>query len=155
MAKIEEKLKAMGVTLPPAFKFAKPNRRGCMAVGKMLYCSGQGPADLPGVKRKGKLGGELTLEEGNAAARATAINILAAMKEYLGDLDKVERIVSVFGMVNSVPTFEQPSQVIDGFSDFIYELWGPENGWHTRCAVGMATLPGNQPVEIKTEWLLK
>ena len=155
MAKIEEKLKAMCVTLPPAFKFAKPNRRGCMTVGKMLYCSGHGPANLPGVKRKGKLGGELTLEEGQGAARAAAINILAAMKEHLGDLDKVERIVSVFGMVNSVPTFEQPSQVMDGFSDFIYELWGPDNGWHTRCAVGMVTLPGNQPVEIKTEWLLK
>jgi enamine deaminase RidA (YjgF/YER057c/UK114 family) len=155
MARIEEKLKAMGVTLPPAFKFAKPNRRGCMAVGKILYCSGHGPAPLPGIITKGKLGGQVTLEEGNAAARATAIHILAAMKEHLGDLDKVERIVSVFGMVNAVPTFTQPSQVIDGFSDFVYELWGPENGWHTRCAVGMATLPGDQPVEIKTEWLLK
>lgn len=154
MAKIEAKLAAMGLTLPLPFQFAKPNRRGAMVLGTILYVSGHGPSAGPGVKTKGKLGAELSEEEGYAAARATVLSMLASMRVCVGDLDRVRRVISLFGMVNCTPNFERQPSVIDGASDLFYELWGPELGWHTRCAVGMNSLPGGQPIEIKGEFEL-
>ena len=108
----------------------------------------------PEVKAAGKLGGDLTIEEGYAAARAAALSILASLKRELGDLDRIKRVVRLFGMVNVAPGFDRMPEVIDGASDFFYELFGPEFGRHARSAVGMAELPHGIPVEINAEFEL-
>ena len=91
------------------------------------------------------------MEEGYRAARLCALSILANPKELIGDLDKITHVVKVLGMVNPNPDFPSPPQVINGFSDLILELWGPDRGAHARCAVGLAELPGDIPVEIEAE----
>ena len=102
----------------------------------------------------GKVGAELSVSEGYQAARLVALSMLASLKRSIGDLDRVHRWHRVFGMVNSAPGFTQQPQVINGFSDLILELYGPERGAHTRSAVGMAELPFNIPVEIEGELTL-
>lgn len=155
MGAIEDKLKAMGYTLPPPFEFPKPNRTGCVVVGTIVYVSGHGRNLAgPGVKAEGKVGSDLTIEEGYAAARAAALSILASLKRELGDLDRVRRVIRLFGMVNVVPGFDRMPEVIDGASDFFYELFGPQFGRHARSAVGMAELPHGIPVEINGEFEL-
>jgi len=99
----------------------------------------------------GKVGAELTVEEGYRAARLVALSMLASIKRSIGDLDRVRRWHRVFGMVNSAPGFAQQPSVINGFSDLILELYGPARGAHTRSAVGMAELPLHMPVEIEAE----
>ena len=99
----------------------------------------------------GKVGSELTVDEGYASARLVALSILGTLKRTLGDLDKVGRWCRIFGMVNSAPGFHQQPTVINGFSELILELYGHERGSHTRSAVGMAELPFNIPVEIEGE----
>ena len=160
MSTVESRLHALGcvipepLRLPPGVTLPFPWIR---VVGNRALISGHGPTNADGslAKPLGKVGSEVSLEQALVAARLTGLAILGSLKRELGSLERIAGWTRVFGMVNSVPTFTQPSQVIDGFSDFVYEVWGPDNGWHTRCAVGMATLPGDQPVEIKTEWLLK
>lgn len=98
-----------------------------------------------------KLGRELSLEQGYAAARLTALSILGSLKRSLGDLDRIAAWSRVFGMVNSAPGFNQQPSVINGFSDLILEVFGPEVGAHSRSAVGMAELPFDIPVEIEGE----
>jgi enamine deaminase RidA (YjgF/YER057c/UK114 family) len=93
----------------------------------------------------------LTLEQGYIAARLTALSMLGSLKRALGDLDRISHWVRIFGMVNSAPGFVQQPAVINGFSDLILELWGPEAGAHARSAVGMAELPFGMPVEIEGE----
>jgi enamine deaminase RidA (YjgF/YER057c/UK114 family) len=156
MSVIEDKVKAMGHSLPPAFKFPNPNRTGCVVVGSIVFVSGHG-RDLtgPGVKAIGKVGRDLTLEEGYAAARAVALSMLASLKQELADLDRLKRVIRLFGMVNAAPGFDRMPQVIDGASDFLYELFGPQYGKHARSAVGMAELPHGIPVEINGEFELK
>jgi enamine deaminase RidA (YjgF/YER057c/UK114 family) len=156
MSAIEDKVRAMGYTLPKPFVFPNPNRTGCVVVGNIVYVSGHG-RDLtgPGVKAAGKVGRDLTLEEGYAAARAVALQILASLKQELGDLDRVERLIRLFGMVNAAPGFDRMPQVIDGASDFFYELFGPVHGKHARSAVGMYELPHGIPVEINGEFKIK
>jgi enamine deaminase RidA (YjgF/YER057c/UK114 family) len=156
MGQIEDKIKAMGHTLPEPFKFPNPNRTGCVVVGSVIFVSGHG-RDLtgPGVKSVGKVGGDLTIEEGYAAARAAALSILASLKQELGDLDRIKRVIRLFGMVNAASGFDRMPQVIDGASDFFYELFGPEFGKHARSAVGLAELPHGIPVEINGEFELK
>jgi enamine deaminase RidA (YjgF/YER057c/UK114 family) len=156
MGAIEDKVRTMGFTLPPAFQFPNPNRTGCVVVGSIVFVSGHG-RDLAGsgVKPVGKVGRDLTLEEGYAAARAVALSILASLKQELGDLDCIKRVVRLFGMVNVAPGFDRMPQVIDGASDFFYELFGPQFGKHARSAVGMAELPHGIPVEINGEFELK
>lgn len=153
MSKIEDKMKAMGHTLPAPFRFPNPNRTGCVVVGSVLFASGHG-RDLsgPNVKAQGKLGREVTVEEGYATARAVALSMLASLKQELGDLDRIKRVIRLFGMVNVAPGFDRMPQVIDGASDFFYELLGPKNGQHARTAVGMAELPHGIPVEINGEF---
>ena len=111
-------------------------------------------ADLtgPGVKAAGKVGRDLTLEEGYAAARAVALQILASLKQELGDLDRVKRVIRLFGMVNAAPGFDRMPQVIDGASDLFHDLWGPEFGCHARAAVGVAELPRRAVLEIMGEF---
>jgi enamine deaminase RidA (YjgF/YER057c/UK114 family) len=153
MGAIEDKIKAMGYTLPAPFKFPNPNRTGCVVVGSIVFASGHG-RDLsgPNVKGQGKLGRDVTIEEGYATARAVALSMLASLKQELGDLDRVKRVVRLFGMVNVTPGFDRMPQVIDGASDFFYELFGPQAGQHARTAVGMAELPHGIPVEINGEF---
>jgi enamine deaminase RidA (YjgF/YER057c/UK114 family) len=155
MGTIKDKITAMGFVLPQPFKFPNSNRTGCVVVGSLVFVSGHG-RDLtgPGVKPAGKVGRDLTLEEGYAAARAAALSMLASLDQELGDLDRLKRVVRLFGMVNVAPGFDRMPQVIDGASDFFYQLFGPKFGQHARSAVGMAELPHGIPVEINGEFEL-
>jgi enamine deaminase RidA (YjgF/YER057c/UK114 family) len=156
MPTLEAKLAAMGHALPEPFKFPKRNRTGCVVVGSIIYASGHGRnLSGPSVKSNGKLGLDLTIEEGYATARAAALSMLASLKLELGDLDRVRRVIRLFGMVNVAPGFDRMPEVIDGASDFFYELLGPKFGQHARSAVGMAELPHGIPVEINGEFELK
>lgn len=156
MSKIEAKLEAMGLQLPAPMKLPKPMKLPFAWVrvhGNRAFISGHGPLKLDGslAHPLGKVGAEVSVEEGYQAARLVALNILASLKRELGDLDRVTCWVRVFGMVNSASGFTQQPSVINGFSDLILELWGPEAGAHARSAVGMASLPLDIPVEIEAE----
>ena len=156
MGEIETRLKAMGIELFPPFKFPKPSRRGGNLVGNMFYLSGHGALGLnvPGVRLHGKLGADMTTEEGYKVARIVAIKILSTLKGELGDLDRVRQIVRLYGMVNAAPDYHHMPQVIDGASDLLYELYGHERGCHARTAIGVATLPHGSAVEINGEFLV-
>jgi enamine deaminase RidA (YjgF/YER057c/UK114 family) len=157
MSALEAKIKAMGYELPAPFKFPNPNRTGCVVVGSIVFVSGHG-RDVPernGARASGKVGRDLTVEEGYATARAVALSMLASLKAELGDLDRIKRVVRLFGMVNAAPGFDRMPQVIDGASDFFYELLGPQYGQHARSAVGMAELPHGIAVEINGEFEIK
>lgn len=146
-SKIEQKLAKMGVTL---YELPTPTASYVRAVrsGNLVFLSGHGPMKPDGSNVTGKLGQDLSVEEGKQAARYTAIALLSALKEELGDLDQVQRIVKVHGMVNAAPDFTNHSQVMNGFSDFMVEVFG-DAGKHARAAVGMGSLPGNMAVEIE------
>ena len=147
MSKIEEKIKALGLELPPA-----PPSLGIyypvVITGKHLYVSGQGPVQSNGELIKGKVGKDLTLEEGQLAARQVGLTMLSTIKEQIGDLGKIKRIIKTLGMVNCYPEFEQHPQTINGFSQLMVDVFGEELGKGARSAVGM-TLPGNIAVEIE------
>ncbi len=153
---IEAKLQAMGLVLPEPVK-APPTIRLPFAPvrirGNRAYISGHGPQTPDGTIPPpfGKVGAEVSLEEGYQAARLTALSILGSLKRALGDLDRVTAWLRVFGMVNSAPGFASQPAVINGFSDLILELYGPEIGQHARAAVGLAELPFFMPVEIEAE----
>ncbi len=148
----------MNLTLPPPtvpppglvlpFQFVRITTCG----GRALI-SGHGPQTSDGnfAGPFGKVGRELTIEQGSHAARMTALSILGSLHRALGDLDRITAWGRVFGMVNSAPGFHRQPSVINGFSDLILELFGPEIGAHSRSAVGMAELPFNLPVEIEGE----
>jgi enamine deaminase RidA (YjgF/YER057c/UK114 family) len=160
MATIEDRLLALGLVLPepirpPAgvllpFHFVR-------LAGQRAFISGHGPQNADGsiAAPLGKLGRELSVEQGYAAARLTALSILGSLKRTLGELDRVAAWGRVFGMVNSAPGFNRQPSVINGFSDLILELYGPEAGAHARSAVGLAELPFDIPVEIEAEVELK
>lgn len=114
----------------------------------LVFLSGHGPDKADGGQVMGKVGDDLSIEEAQEAARLTGISLLASLKSEIGDLNKVKRIVKVFGMVNADPDFEEHPRVINGFSDLMVEVFD-ENGKHARSAVGMGSLPGNIPVEIE------
>ena len=148
MARVEDKLKQMGITLPES-PAPIANYVPAVRTGNLLYLSGVGPAARPdGTSPRGKLGKDLTLEEGYEAARLVGINLLARLKAELGDLDRVKRVVKLLSMVNVTPDFTQPPAVANGCSDLLVELFG-ERGRHARSAVGMNSLPNNIPVEIE------
>ena len=156
MAAIESRLKEMGYELPPPVVFPKNNRTGCTQAGTLLLLSGHGLElpKLPGVRQTGRFGVDVTVEEGYATARAVALTMLATIKAHCGDLDRVKRVLRLFGMCNCTPEFGQQPQVIDGASDLFFELWGPEFGRHARTAVGLAALPRGIAVEINGEFEL-
>ncbi len=143
----EEQLKKLNIELPAV---GKPiaNYVNVVRVGNLLFLSGKGPSNEKGVYTTGKVGKDLTLEEGIAAARLTAINQLAVLKAELGDLSKIKRIVKVLGMVNCDADFKDHPKVINGFSDLMVQVFG-EKGKHARSAVGMCSLPFNMAVEIE------
>lgn len=143
----EVRLKELGIDLPTP---PKPiaNYVNAVRTGNLIFLAGKGPKRADGSEIRGKLGKDLSIEEGYEAARITAINQLAVLKAELGDLNKVKRFVKVLGMVNSDPNFTDQPKVINGFSDLIVEIFG-ERGKHARAAVGMASLPRGQAVEIE------
>lgn len=156
MAKVEERLAALGLLLPAPLK-APPDVvlpfQFVRISGSRAFISGHGPtcADGSFAAPLGKVGRELTAEQGYASARLTALAILGSLKRALGDLDYISAWNRVFGMVNSGPGFNRQPSVINGFSDLILEVFGPEIGAHSRSAVGMAELPFDIPVEIEGE----
>ena len=143
----ETKLKEMGIVLvPPSSPVA--NYVNAVRVGNLLYLAGKGPSKADNTIVTGKVGKDLTIEQGYEAARITAINHLAVLKNELGSLNKVKRIVKVLGMVNCTEDFKDQPKVINGYSDLMVEIFG-NNGKHARSAVGMYALPFNMAVEIE------
>ncbi len=144
---VEAKLEKLGLTLPevrtPAFNYI-PTRRS----GNTLYVAGHGPFKEGKLAYRGKVGRELTVEQGADAARITMLNCLASIRAAIGDLDKVNQVLRVFGMVASEEGFGQQPLVINGASDLLVELYG-DRGRHARAAVGLFMLPGGMPVEIE------
>ena len=147
MALIEKKLEEMGIVLPeapePIANYVSVKREG-----QMLYFSGAGPIKDGKAVMQGKLGKELTVEEGYEAAKMAAINLIAAMKRELGDLDQVDQILKLFGLVASADDFYQQPAVVNGASDLFAEVFG-DRGKHARSAMGTNVLPLNRPLEIE------
>lgn len=143
----EAKLEQLGIKLPEPPK-PVANYVGAVRTGKLIFLAGAGPLKEDGSYITGRLGQDLTIEQGYQAARQTGIIQLASLKAELGDLNKVKRIVKVLGMVSSAPSFTDLPKVINGFSDLIVEVFG-DRGRHARSAVGMAALPMNIPVEVE------
>jgi len=137
----EEKLKAMGLEIPEV-SLPMANYVKWKQVGNLLYLSGGGP------KVYGKVGADLTVEEGYQAARETGMEVIAVLKAATGDLSRIKQFVKVLGMVNSAPDFTAHPKVINGFSDLMVEVFG-EKGKHARSAVGVAALPNNMAVEVE------
>jgi hypothetical protein len=156
MSSIAARLQSLGLVLPPPlkapggvvlpFQFVR-------VVGRRALISGHAPQSPDGslAQPLGKVGREVTPEQGYTAARLTALAILGSLQRTLGDLDRIGAWSRVFGMVNSAPGFNRQPGVINGFSELILEVFGPEIGAHSRSAVGMAELPFNIPVEIEGE----
>jgi len=144
---IEEKINAMGLEFPPA-----PPKGGIyhpvVITGNYLYVSGQVPFRSDSNLIKGKVGYDLTLEEGQLAARQVGLAMLSTIRLQIGDLGKIKRLIKTLGMVNCYPDFEQHPQTINGFSQLMVEVFSEENGKGARSAVGLA-LPGNVAVEVE------
>ncbi|UCE53167.1 MAG: RidA family protein [Desulfobacterales bacterium] len=145
--KIETRLKEMGLELPAPGK-PVANYVSAVRSGNLVFLSGHGPVLENGNLITGKVGADLTLEEGYKAARQVALVLLASLKSEIGDLDKVRRVVKLLGMVNCTPDFVDQPKVINGASDLLVEIFG-EKGKHARSAVGMNALPLNIAVEIE------
>ncbi|MGW0805109.1 RidA family protein [Nonomuraea sp. NPDC002799] len=148
MSIIEDRLAALGIELPTKI----PAGGGLAPVvehGDLLFVSGHGPEDNEGnLLFRGQVGAEVSVEEAIEAARATGIQLLRTLRDHLGDLDRIDRIVKALGFVNSAPGFHDQPKVMHGFSDFMVELLGAR-GRHARSAIGTSSLPFNQPVEIE------
>ena len=150
---IEQRIKDLGLELPEAPKpgLFKP----VLVSGNLLYVSGQGPNRLDGTQVLGKVGGDLTLEEGVEAARFTALTMLSVIKAYFGDLNQICRLIKTLGMVNCTPDFYSSPAVINGFSQLMIDVWGEDCGKGVRSAVGMVSLPSNIVVEVECIFELK
>ena len=146
MGRIDERLAELGIVLPEPFA-PVANYTSSARTGDLLFVGGHGPID-GSTTIIGKVGTDLTLEQGKHAARLTALSLLATMRADLGSLDHVDQIVKVFGMVNVGGAFDQTPAVIDGCSDLLVDVFG-ERGRHTRSAVGVAALPFGIAVEIE------
>jgi len=144
----EARAAELKLELPPAPKpvaVYKP----LVVVDRIAYVSGHGPLKPDKSLIVGRVGSDLTLEQGQAAARQVGLAILATLRQELGSLDRVKRVVKILGMVNSAPDFLDHPKVINGCSQLFADVWGPENGIGARSAVGMGPLPGNIAVEIE------
>jgi enamine deaminase RidA (YjgF/YER057c/UK114 family) len=152
VATIEERLAELGLELPAPL-VAPPGVELPFELvrvsGGHAYISGHVAMDGSEVLFQGKVGADVTVEQARQAARATGLSMLIALKQELGDLDRVVRWVKALGLVNCAPGFNQTPAVINGFTDLIIDLWGPEAGAHARSAIGVAELPFDAPVEIE------
>ena len=152
MGPVEARLRELGLILPAVQQ--PPGARITMLMakrsGNLLYLSGNGPLRDGKILYPGKVGSDITIEQGYEAAHLTGLNLLAVIKTELGDLDRVATFVKTLGFVNSAPGFTQQPAVLNGFADLILDLYGEARGLHARSAVGMAELPFNAPVEIET-----
>lgn len=143
----DKKLKELGIELIPATK-PIANYVKAVRTGNLLFLAGHGPSLTDGTVMTGKLGQNYTVEQGYQAARQTAISLISTLKNELGDLNKVKRIVKVLGMVNCTPDFTDQPKVMNGCSDLLVEVFG-EKGKHARSAVGMNALPLGMAVEVE------
>lgn len=143
----EAKLAELGITLPDVSP-PVANYVNTVRTGNLVFISGKGPQKEDGTYIEGKVGADLTIEEGYAAARLTAVQSLAALKAELGNLNKVKRVVKVLGMVNAAPDFRDQPKVVNGYSDLMVEVFG-DRGKHARSAVGMGSLPSNIAIEVE------
>ena len=144
----ETRIQELHLSLPnPPKPMAK--YKPAVQVGNILYVSGHGPLKTDGKLIEGRVGADLTLDQGKAAARVVGLAILSTVRHTLGSLDKVQRLIKTLGMVNSTEAFKDHPQVINGFSDLMAEVFGDDAGVGARSAVGMGSLPGNIAVEIE------
>lgn len=144
----DAKLAELKIELPPAPKPAgvyKP----ALVQGSLIYVSGHGPMKADSSFITGRVGADMSLEDGKNAARQTGLSILSTLRRELGSLDKVRRVVKVLGMVNSTADFTAHPQVVNGCSELFADIWGPDLGVGARSAVGMGSLPSNIAVEIE------
>jgi enamine deaminase RidA (YjgF/YER057c/UK114 family) len=144
----EKRIQELHLVLPPAPK-PVAKYRTALKVGNRLLVSGHGPLKEDKTMIAGRVGADMTLEQGKAAARQVGLAILATVKDVIGSLDKVARLVKTLGMVNSTPDYKEQPQVINGFSELMAEVFGEDAGVGARSAVGMGSLPNNIPVEIE------
>lgn len=144
----EARLRELNLVLPPAPKPVAVYKSLVIA-GGLAYVSGHGPLKPDKTLITGRVGADLTLEQGHAAARQVGLAILATLRAQLGSLDRVKRVIKILGMVNSTPEFPDHPKVINGCSELFAEVWGPEHNIGARSAVGMGSLPGNIAVEIE------
>ena len=147
MSEVERKLQAMGLTLPSA-PAPVANYVRAVQAGDLVFLSGHGPTRDGAWAYRGKLGREFSVAEGYEAAKLVMLNCLASLKEAVGDLDRVRRVVKLLGMVNGTPDFTRHPEVVNGASDLLVALYG-DRGRHARSAVGMVGLPFDSPVEIE------
>ncbi|MEZ5649820.1 MAG: RidA family protein [Burkholderiaceae bacterium] len=160
MSKIRDRMNALGLVpaaplkMPPEVSLPFPWVR---VVGSRVLVSGHGPTEPDGAlaEPRGKVGREVSLGEARHAARLTALAMLGSLERELGDLDRIAAWLRAFGMVNAAPGFDKMPEVINGFTEVIVDVFGPEVGSHARSAVGLAELPFGIPVEIEAELLLK
>ena len=145
--KPSEKIKELGLKFPPAPKPAGVYRP-ILVVDNFLYISGHAPLNYDGSLMQGRLGDNLSIEQGYEAARQVGLTIISAILTHFGDIDRVKRVVKVLGMVNSTPDFINHPSVMNGFSELLVDVWGKENGIGVRSAVGMM-LPDGIPVEVE------
>jgi enamine deaminase RidA (YjgF/YER057c/UK114 family) len=148
MSTPEENFAKLGLALPPA---PKPQGvyKPLLVNGNYCYVSGHGPFNENGSQIIGRVGDNMTMDEGKLAARQVGLAIVATIKANLGSLDKIKRVIKVLGMVSCTSDFEQHPYIINGCSELFAAIWGPDNGVGVRSAVGMGSLPGNIPVEIE------
>jgi enamine deaminase RidA (YjgF/YER057c/UK114 family) len=156
MSSIESRLRELGLVLPPPLVVPAGTKLPFPWVrvrGNRAFVSGHAPQAPDGTLARplGKVGAEVSVEQAHHAARLVGLAILGSLERELGDLDRVTAWLRAFGMVNSAPGFHRQPQVINGFSELILELYGPERGAHARSAVGLAELPFGIPVEIEAE----
>jgi hypothetical protein len=149
MYNAEEQFAKLGLSLPPAPKPLGVYKPALVVDGKYLYLSGHGPVQSGGTLIKGRIGSDLTPDEGKLAAQQVGLTMLATIRSYLGSLNRVKRVIKVLGMVNATPDFDRHPYIINGCSELFAAVWGDDLGVGTRSAVGLAALPDNIPVEIE------
>jgi len=157
---VEDRLEQLGLVLPPPLDVPSGVRlpfAPARVRGRRVVVSGHGPQAPDGslAKPLGKVPDDVSVEDAYAAARLTALSMLGTLRRELGDLDRVTAWLRVFGMVNSSPGFIEQPAVVNGFSDLILELYGPDVGAHARSAIGVASLPFGMPVEVEAEVEIK
>jgi len=145
---VEKKLAELNLSFPQSAP-SKGIYKKCLVLDNLLYVSGHVALNSDGSLIKGKLGKDISDEDGKVAARQAGLAILGSIKEHFGNFDKIKRVVKLLGMVNCVPDYENHPIIINGCSELYVQLWGDDNGKGVRSAVGMGSLPGNVAVEIE------